>query len=81
MRERKFPVLAKLKGRIREMNSSYRKLAKALNVMENTLYLKINGFYPFNCEEICIIADELDIAAREIGPYFFPHRFPNYTKD
>ena len=71
-KEKKYPELNALKGRLREYKISYRKLAKIIGIAINTLSDKINGFYPFNSNEIEIILETLDIKPEEIAKYFFP---------
>ena len=66
----KHKVLNKLKGRITEQGSSYRKLSSETGISLNTLCNKINGHSLFNIVEVSQICAALDIPPEEI-PIFF----------
>lgn len=67
-----YDELTALKGKMRESKVSYKRLAKAINVSPNSLYLWFNGFNTLNTLQIINIAEELDIAPEEMLKYFFP---------
>ena len=71
-KKRKYPELNALKGRIRELGTSYRKIAAELGMAPNTLSDKINGFYAISGPEMEQIATMLDIAPKDIALYFLP---------
>lgn len=71
-KQRKYPELTALKGRIREKKTSYRKLAKHLGMSSNTLSDKINGFYPISAPEMEKIADALEIDPQDVAVFFLP---------
>ena len=79
-KSRKYPELNALKGRIREQNSSYRKLSEEIGIAVNTLSDKINGYYAVSIPEAEAIAVALDIPPSEMGKYFFPSMLRNSTK-
>lgn len=70
-KRRKYPELKALKGKIREKNSSYRKLAEALDISPTTLNDKINGYSVFDTEEVNKIVNELKIEPNEVIRIFF----------
>ncbi|PEW63845.1 hypothetical protein CN448_27990 [Bacillus cereus] len=70
-KRRKYPELKALKGKIREENSSYRKLAEALEISTTTLNDKINGYSVFDTEEVNKIVNELKIEPNEVIRIFF----------
>jgi hypothetical protein len=69
--------LPALKGRIKEMKSSYRILADKVNCSTNTLYLALNGYGVLGADDIELIAEELEIQPSEITRYFFPRMLRN----
>lgn len=77
----KYLELTALKGLIREKKSSYKKLSEAINNATNTFCHKINGYQMFDCLEIDIIANQLDIEANKINYYFFPHMLSGATRE
>lgn len=79
-KRRKYPELNSLKGRIREQNTSYRKLSEEIGMAVNTLSDKINGFYAMSIPEAEAISVCLDIPPSEMAKYFFPSRLRNSTK-
>ena len=62
---------SKLLGRIRERGLTQKAIAKAINMTQGTLSLKINGLSQFTTEEIRKICEQLDISPLEAGAYFF----------
>lgn len=79
-KRRKYPELNALKGRIREQNTSYRKLSEGIGIATNTLSDKINGFYAMSIPEAEAIGAFLDIPASEMYKYFFPSMLRNSSK-
>lgn len=75
----KYIELTALKGLMREKKDSYERISKVLNIAPNTFCGKINGYQLFDCKEIDIIADRLDIDAEKITYYFFPHMLSGAT--
>ena len=67
-------MFPKLRGRIIEKYDTLRNFAKALNVTEATLSLKLSGKFAFTYEDIERIRELLDISVDEIGAYFFTKR-------
>lgn len=61
----------KLKGRITEKFGTRSNFAKALNLSENSLSLKLNCKTGFSQEDIDKWAELLDITIEEYGLYFF----------
>lgn len=79
-KRRKYIELNSLKGRIREQNTSYRKLSESIGIAVNTLSDKINGFYAMSIPEAEAIAVFLDIPPNEMDKYFFPAMLRNSAK-
>jgi len=79
VRKLKYIELSALKGLIREKKSSYVKLSEVLGIATNTFCHKINGYQLFDCLEVDILADQLDIEADKINYYFFPHMLSGAT--
>jgi transcriptional regulator with XRE-family HTH domain len=75
----KNPELLALKGKMREKDITYRKLAKQIGISLNTLNGRLNGHSVFNIDEVNDIAIELNIEASEIVRYFFPTMLRNET--
>lgn len=73
-KKRKYPELTALKGRIREMGTTYREIAEEMGIGVNTLSDKINGYYAFSCPEMDEIASILDINPKDIAYFFTPAR-------
>jgi len=69
-----------LKGRIREKNTSYRKLSEGIGIAVNTLSDKINGFYAMSIPEAEAIALFLEISPKELDKYFFSPMMRNSSK-
>ena len=64
---------SKLLGRMKEKNITQDQLAKMIGLQPPTLSQKLNNKAKFKQAEISKICDILDIAANEIGVYFFAH--------
>lgn len=79
-KRRVYVELSALKGRIRELKSSYRRLSGETGISIDALNNKINGYSIFNAEEMDKVSDVLDIPIHEVTKYFFPHRLRNATK-
>lgn len=62
---------SKLRGRIIEMYGSQRSFAKAMNVSERTLSLKMSGKRTWKQSEICLAVKLLGISDDAIKDYFF----------
>lgn len=71
-RRKRYPELNALKGRIREYGTTYRKLSADIGLCFNSLSAKLNGYQPFNCNEMEKIAELLDIEPSEICKFFLP---------
>lgn len=65
---------AKLKGKIIEKYGSQIEFAKAMQVSENTLSLKLNNKVRFTADDIVQITDLLGVDKNEVGQYFFTQR-------
>jgi len=63
--------LNKLKGRLREMDITYRTLAEHLGIAVATVSLTFTHKRCFTMQEIRKTADLLGIAQEDIGVYFF----------
>lgn len=72
MRDKKYPALNSLKGKIRESDSNYRELARRIGMSPATLSDKINGYSAFDIDEVNRIVNELRIEPEEIVKFFFP---------
>lgn len=69
-KEKRYPTLYKIKGRIKEKGETYRTLSRKTGIKLNTLSDKINGYSLFDIVEagnICIV---LSIPPEQI-PIFF----------
>lgn len=53
----------KLKGRMVQEGYTQAKLAKEAGMSVNTLNSKVNGRTPFNCDEVDVLCDLLNIHA------------------
>ena len=62
---------SKLRGRIRECETTQAQLAEMIGINKSSLSVKLNGRYAFTNEEILSICKELHIANDEISKYFF----------
>lgn len=62
---------AELRAAIARKGRTYRSLAKALGVSEQTLYNKLNGESEFRASEIGTIAAELGLSPLETNAIFF----------
>lgn len=62
---------SKLKGRIVEKFGSQGRLAKHLEISEQTVTAKLNGRSRFTQEDIIAWCNALDIDAENVGDYFF----------
>ncbi|ABO49718.1 hypothetical protein Dred_1184 [Desulforamulus reducens MI-1] len=71
-KKRKYPELTALKGKIREMGTTYRKIAEEMGIGVNTLSDKINGFYAISGPEMEQIATILDINPKDVAYFFMP---------
>ena len=72
-KKRKYPELSALKGKLREKKFSYVRIAELMHMTPNTFCNKVNGYYPFNSDEIGRILIILDISASDMAYYFFPN--------
>lgn len=68
--EQKYPVLRKIKGRIKEKGETYRSVSNKTGIPLNTLSNKINGYYLFDLNEAAEICVVLDIPGEEIVNFF-----------
>lgn len=71
-KRRRYPTLSALKGRIRELDTSYRELAEEIGMSYNTLSDKLNGFSAITIPEMERMAEELNIAPQDIPRFFMP---------
>lgn len=62
--------LNKLKGKIRERETSYRELSKITGIPVNTLSNKINGKSTFDIIQVSKICDALQIPPEQIYLFF-----------
>lgn len=62
---------SELKGRIVSRFGNYASFAEAMGLSRAQLSDRINNKVNFKPEDICTSCDLLDIAAEEIGKYFF----------
>ena len=79
-KQKQFPELNALKGKIREEKSSYRKLAYAVGCSTDAMNSYLNGYSfpdPNTIEAIC---KELNICTEEVMIYFFPQMLRNAIK-
>lgn len=61
----------KIKGRMRELGIVQADVAKALNLAEASVSLKLCGKRPMDLDEAKKLADMLNISKEEFGAYFF----------
>lgn len=62
---------SKLKGRMKECETTQAQLAEMIGINKSSLNVKLNGRYAFTNEEILSICKELHISNNEISKYFF----------
>lgn len=62
---------SKLLGRFREFGLTQKDVASRIGISYTTLSLKLNNKAVFHADEIDAICRLLDIAAEDIGTYFF----------
>lgn len=62
---------SKLKGKIVEVYGSQEKLAKVLDLSNQTMSNKMTNKVPFKTNEIEKLVELLDIDPQDIGVYFF----------
>ena len=62
---------AKLRGKIKEKFGTQEYFAKAMNLNNATLSLKLNEKTQWKREEILLACEKLDISLDEISSYFF----------
>lgn len=62
---------AKLRGKIKEMFGTQDCFAKAMNLNNATLSLKLNEKTQWKREEIVLACEKLDISLDELSSYFF----------
>jgi len=79
MRKREYPVLRKVKGRMREMNFTYPYIAKKMGISEATLCNKLNGYTDLKASEIEQLVAILNIPPEKIMHYFFPDMLRNVS--
>ncbi|WP_449449527.1 DUF739 family protein [Streptococcus suis] len=65
---------SKLSGRIIEIFNSQQKFAKAMNLSERTISLKLNNQRFWKNNEIAKACSLLKIPDNEVGEYFFKHK-------
>ena len=65
---------SKLKGRIAQKGLNQKDLASLIGVSEGQFSKKMSGEYVFKQSEILKICNILDIAASQIGEYFFSRK-------
>lgn len=70
--ERKYPVLWAVKGRIRELGTTYDEVAKKMAIDTNTLGNKLNGYTDIKANEIEQLVTILNIDPNDIIKFFFP---------
>lgn len=71
-KRRRYPELKALKGRVREMGTSYRRLASDIGMAQNTLSDKFNGFSAIRVPEMEKIAAFLNIDPVDVPRFFMP---------
>ena len=79
MKNKKYPELLAIKGKMREKKVTYRELARKIGMSTNTLNSRLNGYSVCDIEEVNDIAIELGIGPNEIVKYFFPSMLRNET--
>ena len=67
------PILNALKGRIREKQTSYKKLSIPLGLDYSTLSQKINGKSALTGDEMNMLGELLDIEESEVIKFFIPN--------
>lgn len=66
----KYPILNRLKGKIKEEGETYRTVSAKTGIPLNSLSNKINGYSLFDISEAADLCNALKIPPEEI-PYFF----------
>ncbi len=66
----KYPELKKLKGKMVEMDETYRSMSQKTGISLNTLNNKLNGYTLFDISEVACICSVLNIKPSDI-PVFF----------
>jgi transcriptional regulator with XRE-family HTH domain len=79
MKKRKYPVLRKVKGRMREMGITYPVIVKKMGISEATLCNKLNGYTDLKANEIEQLATILNIPGEKVIQYFFPDMLRNVS--
>lgn len=69
-KDKKYPTLNKIKGRITERGESYRSVSQKTGISLNSLSNKINGYSLFDLNEAANICAVLDIPQNEIANFF-----------
>lgn len=71
MKEKKYKVLEKLKGLLREKKYSYKKISALVGINYTTFSNKINGYSAFTLIEATKLIEILQISKDKIYEYFF----------
>lgn len=75
-KERKYPELNKVKGKMRELGITFRSLAKITGLSLNTVNDKLNGHSLCDVNQAVLICSVLGIELDEIRYYFeIPQEF------
>lgn len=69
-KEKRYPTLYKIKGRVKEKGETYRTLSEKVDINLNTLSDKINGYSLFDIEEVGRICVALSIPREQIANFF-----------
>lgn len=69
-KEKRYPTLYKIKGRVKEKGETYRTLSEKADINLNTLSDKINGYSLFDIEEVGRICVVLAIPGEQIANFF-----------
>lgn len=69
-KEKRYPTLYKIKGRVKEKGETYRTLSEKADINLNTLSDKINGYSLFDIEEVGRICVVLSIPREQIANFF-----------
>ncbi len=69
-KQRKYPILKKVQGRMRECGETYRSLSQKTEISLNSLSDKLNGYTLCDIVEVSKICSVLNIPPQDIPSFF-----------
>ncbi len=76
-KQRKYPVLQELKGKIREEGKTYKTLSLETGMSVDCINNKVNGYSAIDTDDVALFVGSLHIEPNDILRYFFPHLLRN----